>query len=534
MRSPAVAIAWAFFAQNRIKVFVAIAIVSLNAFAASMSLADRLVGDMLSTIFTPAYLFIVLPGAFSIALFGSKLAVEKRESAFPASMLRLPIPTYQLALWPMLYGGLIVFAAAYGIRIIFAFEFGETTKASLYAIFAAVACLYWLQAIVWTPMPLPWLRVALCMLATVLEGVLLGVCNHKELSDEFILAVVLAQIPPAYCLALRGIRKARCGETPDWRWFFAALTKPFQNEPPVFQKRSVARELFRFELRSNCRAMPILLLALSFTFAVAIEWSWLYLLRLPSRPVLAHYPWSEPLVVWAMMAAWCSGFALAGFKVRQDAAEPSAFIFCRPVREKDLLMAKLKLAVAFTALLCVLHAVGYGITRRAFYAFIFDFPTIAYVPMFVVFFRLTIDNMFHRFAGRSWVSWLATAAVVVTVCGYCWPTGAFNEKTRTFFRCLVEDAQPLLTFVLWTLVLIKFGLAALFSRTAERRRLLTHREVLWIEVPWVLLVCLLGIIIFSIPPVSKYWHLWLPIVMLAIPLARVTLSPLALAWNRHR
>jgi hypothetical protein len=94
------------------------------------------------------------------------------------------------------------------------------------------------------------------------------------------------------------------------------------------------------------------------------------------------------------------------------------------------------------------------------------------------------------------------------------------------------NAMPL---ILAVLVGLKMSAAAWIAVRLDRRRLLGDRALLLGAACWVLAVlALYGVLVwfFTTPFIARY--LLALIAIVAIPLARVSAAPLALAWNRHR
>src|SRR5207247_4311012 len=92
-----------------------------------------------------------------------------------------------------------------------------------------------------------------------------------------------------------------------------------------------------------------------------------------------------------------------------------------------------------------------------------------------------------------------------------------------------------LPLMLAVLVGIKVSAAAWIATRLDRRRLLGDRALVAGAACWVLAVlALYGVLVwfFSTPFVAHY--LLALIAILAVPLARISAAPLALAWNRHR
>src|SRR5438876_714482 len=94
------------------------------------------------------------------------------------------------------------------------------------------------------------------------------------------------------------------------------------------------------------------------------------------------------------------------------------------------------------------------------------------------------------------------------------------------------NALPL---ILAGLVALKISAAAWIATRLDRNRLLGDRALVAGAACWVLAVlALYGVLVwfFSTPFVARY--VLALIAILAVPLARISAAPLALAWNRHR
>src|SRR5207249_7038578 len=94
------------------------------------------------------------------------------------------------------------------------------------------------------------------------------------------------------------------------------------------------------------------------------------------------------------------------------------------------------------------------------------------------------------------------------------------------------NALPL---ILAGLVALKMSAAAWIATRLDRSRLLGGRAIVAGAACWVLAVlALYGVLVwfFSTPFVARY--VLALIAILAVPLARISAAPLALAWNRHR
>ena len=69
----------------------------------------------------------------------------------------------------------------------------------------------------------------------------------------------------------------------------------------------------------------------------------------------------------------------------------------------------------------------------------------------------------------------------------------------------------------------------------RRRRLIDPPLLTRLLGAWLLsAVCLTALTCWLVPARLAPWHLVAACVVLALPLVRISLAPLALAWNRHR
>jgi hypothetical protein len=143
---------------------------------------------------------------------------------------------------------------------------------------------------------------------------------------------------------------------------------------------------------------------------------------------------------------------------------------------------------------------------------------------------ISVENLFIGLTGRSWVGVAFSVALGVVPLGFMllavW-ISAYPE-----YRAMLRQSVP---YVVWTLVAAKFGLAAWTLPVLRRRRLLGRIEITRFLSAWLIAVVVLcGIGCWLIPHSLAPWHQVVPCAVLLVPLVRMALGPLALAWNRHR
>jgi hypothetical protein len=141
-----------------------------------------------------------------------------------------------------------------------------------------------------------------------------------------------------------------------------------------------------------------------------------------------------------------------------------------------------------------------------------------------------IASMFLGLAGRNWVwtvgGFVIGPALVGAILIGCWVS------------MYPEFHDDLLAALPWTLGLaaaLKLLLGVWLVRVVVRRRLIQWRLMERLLAAWLLTAAgLTGLLCWLVPQGLAPWHLVTACVVLALPLVRISLAPLALAWNRHR
>jgi hypothetical protein len=90
-------------------------------------------------------------------------------------------------------------------------------------------------------------------------------------------------------------------------------------------------------------------------------------------------------------------------------------------------------------------------------------------------------------------------------------------------------------WILAVLVCLKLSAAAWIAMRLHHRRLLSDRTLVIGAAGWdVMVFTLYGLLTWIFPAMLIRHHVLALVAILAIPLARLSAAPLALAWNRHR
>jgi hypothetical protein len=173
----------------------------------------RTVADFAVFVFIVGFFYTV-----AVFTFGFECDVSARTSCYPARSFTLPVPTWALVFWPMLYGTAAVALAWTALTVFVLRPLRPEMPVGAMALFYAAA-LAWLQAVIWSPFPLPGLRPFAAVLVLAGCPFLITVGMTSGLGEGALLGLSAALIPPAYLVALWGVSRARCGSVAEWNWW---------------------------------------------------------------------------------------------------------------------------------------------------------------------------------------------------------------------------------------------------------------------------------------------------------------------------
>src|SRR5205814_6590148 len=378
----------------------------------------------------------------------------------------------------------------------------------------------------------------LCLAA--LDTVVL-VAIHFKAGEPTMVAILGPQVPLAYLVARFAVARARRGEVPDWRGMFA---RPASNA--VLTRRrdhfpSPARAQAWFEWRRHGRSLPALV-ALLLPFELALLW------LAKDAPAFVFEILFLALVTPPFMAAFTAWTVSQPNPEGRDSYGVAPFIAARPLTSAELIAAKLKMAMWSTlaAWLVVLVATPLALEWSGTWAVVIErvrrmhdaigTPRAATVVLLILAgfivatWKQLVQSLHIGLTGREWIV-KGSVLVTLTLLILLGPIVQWILDPPTAQRAS-WNALPL---ILGILVGIKMSAAAWIATRLDRSRLLGDRALVAGAACWVLAVlALYGVLVwfFSTPFVAHY-QLAL-IAILAVPLARISAAPLALAWNRHR
>jgi polyhydroxybutyrate depolymerase len=534
VRSPALAIAWEFRQGHRF------ALIALAGYALVVGTIRLLIPGPWEPIEldTPNETAAVLIGPFSmtflyfLAVFSFGLAgdLAARQSMFPARMFALPVTTRALVGWPMLYGTAAMASLWLAAVLFVLLPFGVDLPLIWPGLLAAVF-LAWTQALMWMPYGLPGLRVIVAVLWLVSLDAVVLLAIHYKASEPQMMALLAPQLPLAYFAACFAVARARRGDVPDWRGLFA---RPGQIADLLPRRRvhfsSPARAQAWLEWRRQGWRLPAWMgLLLPFELALLFAAG-------DDRPELVFHTLFGVLLTPPFMAA----FAAATI------SKSSPYDATRPLTSASLVAAKLEVALRSTlaAWLLVVIAIPFALTFSSTWPVVIErtiqwieaegtlraaaIVLLVFLGLFGLTWRQLVQNLYLGLTGRERV--VKSGVLFVLSCLVVFGPIA-GWILASYVMALGTNVLP---WIAAALIGLKLSAAASIASRLRRQRLLDDRTLVTVAAGWLVAVlALYGLLAWLvITPLIPRYVLALAAV-LAIPLARLSAAPLALAGNRH-
>ncbi len=553
MRSPALAIAWEFGRRHRW------GFAALAAYLLLLGTTDLLVLDQAAvrsggsrdlpahvapqfaarvtvpvSIFT--YYFLAV---FSFGFTGNLTA---RQSLYPARMFALPVTTAGLAFWPMLYGT-VAMAALWIAAVQFVVWPSGIDLPLIWPPLFAVAVLGWTQVLMWLPYGLPGMRVAVAV--AWLSAIGLGVVTAVELeiSEPVMVAFLAPQVPLAYLAARFAVARARRGDVPDWRQALARLGRialvPTRRQHPF---RSAERAQLWFEWRLHGRSLPVWVAIL-----LPCELALLFVAG-TGTPSLVAYTLFGALLTPPFMAAFSVPRVRTSNPLVSDGYGMAPFVATRPLATGALIAAKLRMAMWSTLAtwLLVLIAIPIALTLSGTWPVVNDWARqlsgavgtpraivvllLALSGLMASTWKQLVQSLYIGLSGREWLI-RTSACLTLLLLTFIEPIVAWIRGSSDV-RVALWNAVP---WILAGLVVIKMMAAGWTVTRLHRSRLLTDRTLVVGAACWLgAVLALHGLFVWFVYTSRFPHHVLLLLAILAVPLARVSAAPLALASSRHR
>jgi hypothetical protein len=544
MRSSAAAVAWEFRQRHR---WGLIALVGYVSVLAAIKLVVVIRGVPIHLDSPESFAFVVmvpvtatftyLLAVFSFGLDGDLAA---RQSMYPARMFTRPLPTNALAGLPMLYGTIAMIVLWLVTRLLALWPAGVAVP-SIWPGLLLASLLAWTQALTWMAYPLTGLRIIVTVLWLGTIDALALLALHFNAHESVMLAILAPQIPLAYLVAHFAVARARRGDVPDWRGQLGPVTRVA--DTPSHRREhfaTSARAQAWFEWRRHGRSLPTWV-AILLPFELVLLWVAGDSASLVATILLAVVL-TPPFMATFAAAAVSNSNPNGG-----DAYGVSPFIATRPLTNAGLVAAKLKMAMASTgaAWLVVVLAIPLALKFSGTDAVVLDHwrhlteivgSPRAFALLLLVLWGFTaltwtqlVQSLYIGLTGRG----ALIKGSVVLVLGFFFLFGPFAEwiiETQRLGR--IWSALPLIFAIL---VGLKMIAAISVGVRLHERRLLSDRTLVIGAACWsIAVLALYGVLAWLVDAQHIPHYVLMLVAILAIPLARLSAAPLALAWNRHR
>jgi hypothetical protein len=545
VRSPAAAIAWEFRRRHRWGLIAVTGYLLVLAvwkllifgpghrvtFADEQTFAFFVMVPLTST-------FLYFLAVFSFGLSGD---LAGRESMYPARMFTLPVTTAALAGWPMLYGTAAMAALWLATRLLALWPSGVAVPIVWPALLAA-ALVAWTQALTWMPYALRGLRVVVTIVwLTTIDSVVLLALQYQA-SEPVMLAILAPLVPLAYLAARFAVARARRGDEPDWG---ETSARPGRNADVAPRRRgrfpSPARAQAWFEWRRHGRSLPALVgILLPFELALLFVFS--------QTPAIVFETLLAVLLTPPFMAAFVAATVSKSNPGGSDSYGVTPFIAARPLTSASLIAAKLKVTIGSTlaAWLLVLFAVPLALRLSGTAPIVADrvrqlieavgkpravaMVLLGFSAFLASTWKQLVQGLYIGMSGRQWVV-KASVFLTLSLLAVIVPLAHWIITSRAVIGVL-WNGFPWIAAVL---VCFKMSASAWIAMRLHDSRLLGDRALVIAAACWTVAVfALYGLLEWIVPGLLSRSYLLLFIAILAVPLARLSASPLALAWNRHR
>ena len=541
MQSPAAAIAWEFRARHRwgmlgvVLYIVVLAVVKLVAIAR---------GVPLYTESSEAFAFMVMvPLASTVTYFlavftfGLDGDLAARQSMYPSRRFTLPVTTAALAAWPMIWGSAAMVMLWLTLRTFATWPTGVVIP-RFWPAFLAMSLLAWTQALTWMPYPIPGLRIIVTVLWLGVVDTTALIALHFHAGEWLMIALLAPQIPLAYIVARHSVARARRGEVSNWRGAFSLPRIGITRRESNFRSPAAAQTWF--EWRRHGWSVPTWV-AILLPFELVLLWGAGDSASL-AFTILLGVLLTPPFVATFAAAAVSTASSDAG-----ESPAGTAFVATRPLTDAQLVAAKLKMAVRSTLVAWVIVLVAIpiafeisgtaGLVIRAWHRdseFLGMARTVVLSLLILAgciaaTWTQLVQSLYIGLTGRAS---LIKASVFFTI-GFVFLFGPFFQWIADSGRLgELWNAVPL---VLSILVAAKMTVVIWVGLRLFRQQLVSDRALVGGAAIWCIAVLALYAVLawlLDAPHIPHY--LLMLIAILAIPIARISAAPVALAWNRHR
>jgi hypothetical protein len=509
--------------------------------------------------FVAALLFVLY--AFSYVV---EAQLEAPEGAFPARLFLLPVTTPVLVAWPMLQGS-VAAAVTWVVWTVAVLRPAGMQMPLGWPVLLTANLLAWLQAVVWWPFPLRFLRIVAAVLVLTFVGMMPLYCMVFEVPTAVWVAGLAALLLAAYGVAVAGVARTRRGDGTTWTWpsRLAQLLAAWLHRRRVsFSSPLQAQAWFEWRLRGKGFpfAVGLILVAWGLIVLTGVGEQWIDAVVFDNEgtgPLAAvNTALTAPglllgvLVAIVLLLAGVFGTDMVGGTrwVGQRPLAPAChpFLALRPLTDGELVLAKLRMAAraVLTSWALVLLAAFLCLGTSGKWRVLAATPLLqpysgleicaglaaGLAGLVLLTWLNLVSGMWIALTGRPWLINTVMGAsfiawVLLGLLAY-WLAGRPD-----LLRALVAALPSLAAWA----VVVKLLLAVWLTRALCRRRLVGRRVVAVSAAALTVVATGTVIVLARLVPADLVSLPTLALgVVLALPVNRFAAAPLALEWNRHR
>jgi hypothetical protein len=495
--------------------------------------AGRTVGAVAQSLVFFVYLYLLSIFVYAEGTLGGKAA------GFPPRLFALPLRTSLLVAWPMLYGTMAAALLWLGLSWLILAPCGLVSAVVWWPALLLAACLACFQAVCWTLVRSPLLRlvVAILGLPSLALGAVLVLAKYDiRVTPTQVTLILCAVIGAAYAVAVAGVARDRRGDRLGWAWLgrllLRAVPRGLGRERPFASPAAAQRWL---EVRQHAWVLP----AFVGLFVAMLFWA----TALPLSPAEVARV-AAAIVGVPCLLAFFLGFGMGKTSFWARDLRLSSFTAAGPLTCAELAGAKLFAAglsaLATWGLLLVLSPVWAVVSGNVEVVRALGHALFHNQPAWKL--GLLVPAALAGLVGLTWLQLVAglclsltgRAAVVngvgllyVAVGTALTGLGIWTASHPAYFDTLLT--------VLWCLAgglgLLKLGSAAW---AWGRWGCWNDRTVSWLALWLAIAACVLVPLYALVPTGPVPTHLVALFVVLALPLTRLLALPAAVVWNRHR
>jgi hypothetical protein len=473
---------------------------------------------------------------FSFGLTGDLAA---RQSMYPLRLFTLPVTSTALTAWPMLYGTASIALLAQAARL---GSWPAQIEPPFWLVLYAPAFLAWTQVLMWMPYPVRGLRVVAVVSWLIVMDIIAIIAIELKPSETLMAAILVPQLPVAYLAARTAVFRARRGDVPDWRGAFTplvSLARLLARRRPFASPMS-AQTWYEWQLHG--RSLPVLV-AFVLPFALGL------LFLDPTAPALVIISLAVVALTPPIMASFVASTVRRAGAQRGDDYGLPPFLATRPLTSAALIAAKLRVSIVSTLItwLLVIATIPMALSLSDTWPIVMEraldlrdrigLPRASAIAVLVVLalvattWKRLVTSLYIGLSGRPWLI-RTNIGVTMVVLVVAIPLAQWIGRNTLEIVIRIFDVVPQVAALL---VAMKMAAAGWIVTRLDRSRLIESRVLLTAATLWLAAVLSLFAVLAWIadtPHIPRYGILLVAI--LAIPLARLSAAPLALASNRHR